>query len=79
MLDLGSWSFGRVILASALWVGLVVVAAAAGLYLLMRGQGSSTGSGGIGAVSGSVGVLAVFITLLGPPIVLTLVWLFRRR
>jgi hypothetical protein len=51
MLDLGSWSFGRVMLVSALWVVLVVGGAVAGVYLLMRGPSASTGSGGIGAVS----------------------------
>jgi hypothetical protein len=78
MLDLGSWSFGRVMLVSALWMGLVVFAAVAGIYLVLRGSWSSAGSGGIGAVSGGIGALAVFVTLLGPPIVLTLVWLYRR-
>jgi hypothetical protein len=52
MLDLGSWSFGRVMLVSALWMGLVVFAAVAGIYLVLRGSWSSAGSGGIGAVSG---------------------------
>ena len=79
MLNLGSWSFGRVVLASVLWVGLVVGAAVGGIYLLMRGPWSSTGSGGIGAVSGSAGVLSVFAILLGPPLALILAWLYLRR
>jgi hypothetical protein len=81
MRDLGSWSFGRVMLASALWVVLVVFAAAAGIYLLVRA--ASTGSGGIGAVSPGPGVLGIVLSLLailfGPPLVLLFTWLYRRR
>jgi hypothetical protein len=79
MLDLGSWSFGSVVLASVLWVALVLGAAAASFYLLIRYQASSTGSGGIGAVSVAPNALDVVATLFGPPILLILAWLYRRR
>jgi hypothetical protein len=80
MLDSGRWSFGRVVLLSVVWVAFVVVATVAGVYLSVRYQAASTGSGGIGAVMGGPGVLAVVLTILfGPPLVLILTWLYRSR
>ena len=43
MLDLGSWSFGKVALASVLWVALDVVLVAVYFYLKFRSQWQSTG------------------------------------
>jgi uncharacterized protein YqgC (DUF456 family) len=80
MLDLGRWSLGRVVVVSVLWVAFVVVMPVAVVYLVMRYQASSTGSGSgaIGAVSVGFSGLDVFAVVLGPPIVLTLAWLYRR-
>ena len=78
MLDLGSWSFGRVMLASALWVVLVVGAAAAGIYLIVYRPWAAPGSDGIGAVGMGASLLDVLAILFGPPVVLILVWLYRR-
>ena len=79
MLDLGSWSFGRVVLVSLLWVMLDLILVAAYVYFKFRAMSHATGSGGIGAVTGAIGVLAAIGILLGPPIVLTVTWWFLRR
>ena len=79
MLDLGSWSFGRVVLASLLWWTLDIVLLAAYVYFKFRSQWHSTGSGGIGAVAGVISVIVALAVLLGPPIVLTVVWWVLRR
>jgi hypothetical protein len=79
MLDIGNWSFGRVVVASISWIGLVLALTALSFYLLVRGQWQSSGSGGIGAVSGGIGVLTVFGVLFGPPIVLLVAWYMLRR
>jgi hypothetical protein len=79
MLDIGLWSFARVALASALWVALNLALAVGLLYLWFR-MAQSGGSGGIGAVVASTGELALIVLyLFGPPIALTLLWLFMRR
>jgi hypothetical protein len=81
MLDLRNWSFARVLLASAVWILLNVGLAAAYLaylYTQFRRQSQSSGSGGIGAVSFGIGPFAVLVPF-GPPIVLTVIWLFLRR
>lgn len=79
MLDLGSWSFGKVALASVLWVALDVVLVAVYFYLKFRSQWQSTGSGGIGAVAGASNVLLAILVLFGPPILLTVTWWLKRR
>ena len=79
MLDLGSWSFGRVVLASLLWWTLDVVLLAVYVYLRFRSQWQSTGSGGVGAVFGGLNVLVALTIVLGPPIALTVAWWVLRR
>jgi hypothetical protein len=78
MLDIGLWSFVRVALASILWVGLNLALAAGLIYLRLR-RAHSSGSGGIGAVAGTGELALILLYLFGPPILLTLVWLFVRR
>lgn len=78
-MNVGTWSFGTVLLVSALWVALDVAVVALVLFLTMRRPMGSTGSGGIGAVSGSLGILSAAAFLLGPPILLTLIWFLLRR
>ena len=48
-------------------------------HLLGTRRFSSSGSGGIGAVSGGIGVLSAIGILLGPPIILTVTWWLKRR
>ena len=79
MLDLGSWSFGRVAMASVLWVALDVAVVAVYVYLKFRSQWQSAGSGGIGAVIGAIHLLMVILVLFGPPILLTVTWWLKRR
>ena len=79
MLDLGSWSFGRVALASVLWVALDVLVVAVYVYLKFRSQWQSAGSGGIGAVTGAINVLMAILVLFGPPVLLTVTWWLKRR
>ena len=79
MLDLGSWSFGRVALASVLWVVLDVALVAVYFYLKFRSQWQVSGSGGIGAVTGGINVLLTILVLFGPPILLTATWWLKRR
>jgi hypothetical protein len=73
------WSFSKVLLVSGGWIFLCVLLTAAWLAFQFRGlwAASSTGSGGIGAVS--VGLNAITLVIpFGPPIVLILAWLVAR-
>jgi len=79
MLDIGSWSFGRVASASVLWVVMDLALVVVYFYLKFRSQWQSSGSGGIGAVFGSIHVLAAIGVLFGPPILLTMTWWLKRR
>jgi len=67
------------VLISGGWILFCVLLAAAWLIFQSRGlwAASSTGSGGIGAVSVGVSAFALVIPL-GPPILLILVWLVAR-
>jgi hypothetical protein len=83
MLDIRYWSSARVVVTSALWVALNVALAAGIVYLQFRKlSGPSTRSAGIYAVSIGFNeiVFAVLVLyLLGPPILLTVVWYLARR
>ena len=85
MIDLRTWPLAKVLLASVLWVVLLVGLAAAlslGVYLYVVSQSHSTGSGGIGAVSFGISeplLLLAVALLFGPPIVLPAIWFFMRR
>jgi len=79
MPNLGEWSFARVFIVSVAWVFLIAGWQVLQFYLLfhrMRAESAGTGSGGIGAVS--VGLFGVVVALLGPPILLVVVWLVLR-
>ena len=73
------WSFWRVVLVSAGWIFMCALLAGAWLVFQFRGiwAASSSGSGGIGAVSVGLNVMTLAIPL-GPPIVLILAWLIAR-
>jgi hypothetical protein len=86
VIDLRTWSFTNILVASVLWVVLIVGLAAACIflyfYLQFRSQSQSTGSAGIGAVSFGISAAALpaaFLVLFGPPIVLALFWHHLRR
>ena len=77
MLNLGEWSFARVLMVGVAWIILVVGWQVFQFYLLyrrMRVESEGVGSGGIGAVSGGIAVPVLF----GPPILLLIVWLVLR-
>ena len=79
MLNVSEWSFARVLIVSIAWMILVVGWQVLQFYLIfrrMRADSSVTGSGGIGAVS--VGLFGVVSVVLGPPILLLVVWLVLR-
>ena len=70
------WSFARVLLVSVSWVLLCLLLAVAWLLVQLRGAVSS-GSGGIGVVSGGFSEL-VFAIPLAPPILLLVAWIVAR-
>ena len=73
------WSFARVLLVSSGWIFVCVLAAVA--YVLYQFRGlftSSSGSGGIGAVSFGFNLLTLAIPLL-PPLALIAAWVVARR
>ena len=79
MHPLRTWSFARVVLMSAVWVLVCLLTAVA--YVLYQFRGlftSSSGSGGIGAVSFGFNLLTLAIPLL-PPLALIAAWLVARR
>ncbi len=73
------WSFSKVLIASGVWILFCVLLTAAWLLFQFRGlwAATSTGSGGIGAVSVGVSAFTLVIPL-GPPILLILAWLAAR-
>jgi hypothetical protein len=73
------WSSWRVLLVSAGWMLLCVLVAGAWLAFQFRGlwTATSSGSGGIGAVSISLNAIMLVIPL-GPPIILIVAWLIAR-
>ena len=73
------WSFLRVLLVSAGWILVCVLVVAAWLALQFRGLWTTTssGSGGIGAVSISLNAI-MFVIPLGPPLILIVAWLIAR-
>jgi len=79
MHPLRTWSFARVVLMSAVWVLVCLLTAVA--YVLYQFRGlftSSSGSGGIGAVSFGFNLLTLAIPLL-PPLALIAAWVVTRR
>ena len=76
---LQQWSFVRVLLFSAGWVVLCVLATVAWLLFQFRGlvSASSPGSGGIGAVSRGFSELSLLV-LVFPPVALVGAWLAAR-
>jgi len=79
---LQSWSFARVLLASAAWILgwlLLSLAVVVGAFLL---QLRSAGSAGVGAVSFGISeglILVMLAVLLAPPATLIVSWLIIRR
>jgi len=78
MKELRSWSFARVLLVSVGWIVFSLLSVVAWVaFPLIRAMLSSSGSGGIGAVSVGVSELPLAIPII-PPIVLLLAWLISR-
>jgi hypothetical protein len=74
---LQSWSLARVLLLSGAWILLCLVAAVAWLAVRLGiFSAASAGSGGIGAVS--IGINVLLAILVGPPIMLIVLWLVAR-
>ena len=71
MVNLSEWSFARVLLVSVAWIILVVGWQILQIYLLFRRMRSE--SNGIGAVS--FGISGPVSILIGPPVLLLVVWL----
>jgi hypothetical protein len=79
MQPLQEWSFARVLLVSGAWIVLCLLVAVAWILFQLRGVfAASSGSGGVGAVSGGVSELILAIPIV-PPIILILAWLITRR
>jgi hypothetical protein len=74
------WPFWRVLLVSAGWVSLCLIAAVVWVVLQFTGVGfgSSLGSGGIGFVSVGINVFTLLVPF-GPPAVLVVAWTLTRR
>ena len=79
MLDIRNWSFARVLLVSVAWILLTLAMVAAFLFIQLYRLSQSTGSAGTGAVSFGINTLLAPLVLFGPPIGLTVIWLFLRR
>ena len=73
------WSFWRVLVVSGGWILLCVLLIAAWFAVQLRGltAASTSGSGGIGAVSVGINLFTLLIPF-GPPIVLFVAWLIAR-
>ena len=81
MLNLSEWSLARVVIVSVAWLFLVAGCQVLRFYLLfrrMQPESGRIGSGGIGAVSTSIGISGIVSVLFGPPILLLVVWLVLR-
>jgi len=76
---LRQWSFLKVMLLSGGWLLLWLLVVAVWLLFQFRGvmTASSTGSGGIGAVSFGINALTLLIPV-APPVVLIIAWLVAR-
>jgi hypothetical protein len=79
MQTLRYWPFGKVLLACVAWFVLTVIVMVGWIVFQARGLFlSSSGAGGIGAVS--VGINAVMLAIpFIPPVVLIVAWLVARR
>jgi hypothetical protein len=80
MQPLRTWSFARVALTAGAWILVCLFAAVA--YVLYQFRGlfvSSSGSGGIGAVSSGLFNLLTLVIPLLPPVALIVAWLIARR
>jgi uncharacterized membrane protein len=83
VLDIRGWSFGRVVLASVLWMLLVVVLVNGSMLAMMAIQmwrdSRRAEPAGIGAVTFRIGDWWGWAVLLGPPIAFGATWYFLRR
>jgi hypothetical protein len=79
MQALRTWSFVKLLMVSGGWILVCLLAAVAWFLFQFRDllTASSSGSGGIGAVSFGVSGLALLIPF-GPPIALVAAWLIAR-
>ena len=70
-LNIGAWSFTRVLGASVGWIVLALVLYATWTYLHVRRFESE----GVGVAAVSVGLGQVVLVLFGPPVVLFVLWI----
>lgn len=69
----------QVLLVSFAWVALIVAFIAGYIYLQIRSAMATSGSGGIGAVSSSLGpLIVILLAILIGPIILITAWLLVR-
>jgi hypothetical protein len=79
MLALRNWSFAKVLVASAGWILVCLLATAAWILFQFRDAFEvSSGSGSISAVSFGINALVLAIPIL-PPVILLVAWLVARR
>jgi hypothetical protein len=71
-------SFARVLALSAMWISLCILITVAWIAFQFRALISSSGAGGIGAVSIGINLLLLLIPM-GPPFLLIVAWLVARR
>lgn len=70
MLNIGSWSFARVLGVSTGWIALALVFYAVRTYFqVQRFEGE-----GAGVAAVSVGLGPIVLVLLGPPMALFVIW-----
>jgi hypothetical protein len=74
---LRSLSFARVLAVTAIWILLCLLITVGWVAFLFRSVMSSSGSGGIGAVSIGINLLLLLIPI-GPPLLLIVAWLAAR-
>jgi hypothetical protein len=77
--NLQTWSFGRIVGASVLWVLLVVALFVGYVALRIFLETRNAGAAGIGAVAVGIPGELSLVLLFGPPLILTALWIARRR
>jgi hypothetical protein len=74
MFDIRRWSPATRAVVVSLWV-----AAAVGTFIYFQFRRIQTGESGLAAFSIGAGELIAVVILVGPPILVALIWYFRRR
>jgi hypothetical protein len=79
MLDLRRWSLVRLIVSSLLWIVVVPLLFVGLVALQIFIETRAAGAAGIGAVAVGVEGWLALAVLFGPPLVVTLLWIVKRR